>query len=95
MVSDMLYTCQYADMVFLHSLSRVFSPILAIHLGLVRETDMPCTFEGMHNNEILGIYHSGVEVAGREYCFGGHEYENLTGVFAVEPKIGPPGVIFK
>lgn len=42
-----------------------------------------------------GIFHSGVEVAGREYCFGGHEYENLTGVFAVEPKIGPPGVLFK
>ncbi|KAI7848469.1 PPPDE putative peptidase domain-containing protein [Circinella umbellata] len=43
----------------------------------------------------LGIYHSGIEVGGREYCFGGHEYDNLTGVFAVEPKIGPPGVIFK
>ncbi|KAI7880943.1 DUF862-domain-containing protein [Lichtheimia hyalospora FSU 10163] len=43
----------------------------------------------------VGIFHSGVEVAGREYCFGGHEYENLTGVFAVEPKIGPPGVLFK
>ncbi|KAI8137350.1 PPPDE putative peptidase domain-containing protein [Fennellomyces sp. T-0311] len=43
----------------------------------------------------VGIYHSGIEVGGREYCFGGHEYENLTGVFAVEPKIGPPGVLYK
>ncbi|KAI9314391.1 PPPDE putative peptidase domain-containing protein [Dichotomocladium elegans] len=43
----------------------------------------------------IGIYHSGVEIGGREYCFGGHDYDHLTGVFAVEPKIGPPGVLFK
>ncbi|KAL0096508.1 PPPDE putative peptidase domain-containing protein, partial [Phycomyces blakesleeanus] len=42
-----------------------------------------------------GIYHSGVEIHGHEYCFGGHEYEGITGVFVVEAKIGPPGVLFK
>ncbi|KAF9999469.1 hypothetical protein BGZ79_006964 [Entomortierella chlamydospora] len=29
-----------------------------------------------------------------EFNFGGHEY-NFTGVFCVEPRVGPPGVIFK
>lgn len=43
----------------------------------------------------IGIYHSGVEICGKEYCFGGHEYKNITGVFAVEAKSGPPGLIFK
>ncbi|KAI8340297.1 PPPDE putative peptidase domain-containing protein [Chlamydoabsidia padenii] len=43
----------------------------------------------------IGIYHSGVEICGKEYCFGGHEYKNVTGVFAVEPKVGPPGLLFK
>lgn len=42
----------------------------------------------------LGVFHSGVEVLGREYCFGGHEFE-FTGVFVVSPRIGPPGVLFK
>ncbi|KAI9308356.1 PPPDE putative peptidase domain-containing protein, partial [Cunninghamella echinulata] len=37
----------------------------------------------------------GVEICGKEYCFGGHEYKNITGVFAVEAKSGPPGLIFK
>ncbi|SAL97918.1 hypothetical protein [Absidia glauca] len=43
----------------------------------------------------VGIYHSGVEICGKEYCFGGHEYKNITGVFAVEAKVGPPGLLFK
>ncbi|CAO3617206.1 unnamed protein product [Cunninghamella blakesleeana] len=43
----------------------------------------------------IGIYHSGVEICGKEYCFGGHEYKNITGVFAVEAKSGPPGLSFK
>ncbi|OZJ05997.1 hypothetical protein BZG36_01153 [Bifiguratus adelaidae] len=42
----------------------------------------------------LGIYHSGLEVCDKEFCFGGHE-QDFTGVFAVEPKEGPPGVIFR
>ncbi|KAF9397597.1 hypothetical protein BGX21_008702 [Mortierella sp. AD011] len=29
-----------------------------------------------------------------EFNFGGHEY-NFTGVFCVEPRVGPPGVVFK
>ncbi|KAI7864040.1 PPPDE putative peptidase domain-containing protein, partial [Spinellus fusiger] len=42
-----------------------------------------------------GIYHSGVEIHGHEYCFGGHDYQNITGVFAVEAKVGPPGLLYK
>ncbi|KAK3806458.1 MAG: DUF862-domain-containing protein [Benniella sp.] len=42
----------------------------------------------------LGVFHSGVEILGKEFNFGGHEY-NFTGVFCVEPRVGPPGVIFK
>ncbi|GAA5797346.1 hypothetical protein HPULCUR_002729 [Helicostylum pulchrum] len=38
----------------------------------------------------IGVFHSGVEICGKEYCFGGHEVPNLTGVFVVEPKIGIP-----
>jgi len=33
----------------------------------------------------LGAYHSGVEVNGKEYCFGGHEY-SCTGVYENTPK---------
>ncbi|KAI8384884.1 PPPDE putative peptidase domain-containing protein [Radiomyces spectabilis] len=43
----------------------------------------------------VGIYHSGVEIGGQEYCFGGHEYEYITGVFAVEAKVGPAELFFK
>ncbi|KAI8069292.1 PPPDE putative peptidase domain-containing protein [Gongronella butleri] len=43
----------------------------------------------------IGIYHSGVEICGKEYCFGGHEFKDITGVFAVEAKVGPPGLLFK
>ncbi|KAI8983003.1 PPPDE putative peptidase domain-containing protein [Pilobolus umbonatus] len=43
----------------------------------------------------VGIFHSGVEIGSQEYCFGGHDYEYVTGVFMVQPKIGPQGVLFK
>ncbi|KAI8889924.1 DUF862-domain-containing protein, partial [Backusella circina FSU 941] len=43
----------------------------------------------------VGIFHSGVEVRGREYCFGGHDMPNMTGVFVIEPKIGIPELLFK
>eukprot|EP00189_Rhodosorus_marinus_P008955 CAMPEP_0184752342 /NCGR_PEP_ID=MMETSP0315-20130426/43530_1 /TAXON_ID=101924 /ORGANISM="Rhodosorus marinus, Strain UTEX LB 2760" /LENGTH=171 /DNA_ID=CAMNT_0027231669 /DNA_START=198 /DNA_END=713 /DNA_ORIENTATION=- len=33
----------------------------------------------------LGLYHSGIEVNGREYAFGGHDMEG-TGVFENEPR---------
>ncbi|KAG0271172.1 hypothetical protein BGZ95_001064 [Linnemannia exigua] len=42
----------------------------------------------------IGVFHSGVEILDKEFNFGGHEY-NFTGVFCVEPKVGPPGVVFK
>eukprot|EP01104_Vermistella_antarctica_P016727 TRINITY_DN5758_c0_g1_i1.p1 TRINITY_DN5758_c0_g1~~TRINITY_DN5758_c0_g1_i1.p1 ORF type:complete len:222 (+),score=19.99 TRINITY_DN5758_c0_g1_i1:187-852(+) len=41
----------------------------------------------------LGVFHSGVEVLGREYSYGFHEHEG-TGVFVVEPK-GAEGVWFR
>ncbi|KAI9267715.1 PPPDE putative peptidase domain-containing protein [Helicostylum pulchrum] len=43
----------------------------------------------------IGIYHSGIEIGEHEYCFGGHDYEHVTGVFMVQPKIGPQGPLFK
>ncbi|KAG0165291.1 hypothetical protein DFQ28_009701 [Apophysomyces sp. BC1034] len=43
----------------------------------------------------VGIFHSGVEICGREYCFGGHDYPNITGVFVVEPKVGLPELQLK
>lgn len=39
----------------------------------------------------VGIFHSGVEVYGVEYAFGGHEYD-APGVFATSPK-GAPGIV--
>lgn len=36
----------------------------------------------------MGLYHSGVSVYGREYCYGGHADEH-TGVFTVPPKSAP------
>ncbi|KAG9299576.1 hypothetical protein G9A89_020747 [Geosiphon pyriformis] len=42
----------------------------------------------------MGVFHSGVEILGREYNFGGHDYD-YTGVFIMKPKTGPPNVTFK
>jgi deubiquitinase DESI2 len=36
----------------------------------------------------LGVFHSGVEIDGVEYCFGGHP-ESSTGVFEVSPRTAP------
>lgn len=36
----------------------------------------------------VGIYHSGVEIYGVEYAFGGHEYD-APGVFATHPRAAP------
>ncbi|EFA85142.1 hypothetical protein PPL_02141 [Heterostelium album PN500] len=41
----------------------------------------------------LGAFHSGVELYGSEYSFGGHEY-SFTGVFEIEPRTAT-GVIFR
>lgn len=41
-----------------------------------------------------GVFHSGVEVMGVEYAFGGHEYD-YTGIFACEPRGAPGGVLFR
>jgi deubiquitinase DESI2 len=36
----------------------------------------------------VGVYHTGVEVHGIEYAFGGHDYD-LSGVFATNPREAP------
>ena len=30
-----------------------------------------------------------------EFCFGGHSMIDMTGVFKVVPRVGPPGVFFR
>lgn len=39
----------------------------------------------------MGVFHSGVEVHGREYCFGGHD-SSRSGVFTMRPRVGIPGI---
>lgn len=43
----------------------------------------------------LGIYHSGVVVAGQEWAYGGHGYEGATGVYSTLPRHAPPGARFR
>ncbi|KAI9248913.1 PPPDE putative peptidase domain-containing protein [Sporodiniella umbellata] len=43
----------------------------------------------------IGVYHTGIEIGKQEYCFAGHEQENDTGVFATQPKLTPPNLLFK
>ena len=42
----------------------------------------------------VGIFHSGLEVHGREYSFGGHDYAS-SGIFATEPREAPPPAKFR
>ncbi|KAL6779866.1 DESI3 [Auxenochlorella protothecoides x Auxenochlorella symbiontica] len=42
----------------------------------------------------VGIFHSGVEVYGVEYAYGGHEYD-APGVFATNPRQAPGTVTFR
>jgi hypothetical protein len=40
------------------------------------------------------VYHTGVEIDGVEYAFGGGTGTS-TGVFAQTPRISPPGTVYK
>ncbi|GBF94663.1 hypothetical protein Rsub_07399 [Raphidocelis subcapitata] len=42
----------------------------------------------------VGVFHTGVEVYGVEYAFGGHEYD-VSGVFATAPREAPGAVMFR
>ena len=42
----------------------------------------------------VGIFHSGLEVHGREYSFGGHDYAS-SGIFATQPREAPPPAKFR
>lgn len=44
---------------------------------------------------MLGVFHSGVEIGDKEYCFGGHDIPNVTGVFVIEPRVGIPELTLK
>jgi len=41
----------------------------------------------------LGAFHTGIEISGKEYAFGGHDY-SFTGVFEMEPRAAY-GAIFR
>ncbi|KAK9818449.1 hypothetical protein WJX74_002434 [Apatococcus lobatus] len=42
----------------------------------------------------VGVFHSGVEVYGVEYAFGGHDLD-ISGVFATSPKDAPGPVVYR
>eukprot|EP01025_Chloroclados_australasicus_P022980 TRINITY_DN2349_c0_g2_i5.p2 TRINITY_DN2349_c0_g2~~TRINITY_DN2349_c0_g2_i5.p2 ORF type:complete len:192 (-),score=11.84 TRINITY_DN2349_c0_g2_i5:1154-1729(-) len=42
----------------------------------------------------LGVYHTGVEIFGIEFAYGGHDY-NSSGVFATKPRQAPGEVQFR
>lgn len=78
-----MYSC---SLVLLQTLATVWA------LVIMNQTSIQALF--IQKIEI-GIYHSGIEIGEHEYCFGGHDYEHVTGVFMVQPKIGPQGLLFK
>lgn len=80
---------------FNFSCSLVFSQTLAMRWASVRTDGMNDATTHSKHVFVSGIYHSGIEIGEHEYCFGGHDYENVTGVFMVQPKVGPQGLLFK
>ncbi|KAG4303318.1 hypothetical protein PCK1_000282 [Pneumocystis canis] len=43
----------------------------------------------------IGIYHSGVVVGDKEYAYGGHHIENVSGIYTTIPRTLPPGGRFR
>ncbi|KAK9324136.1 PPPDE putative peptidase domain-containing protein [Lipomyces orientalis] len=41
----------------------------------------------------IGVYHSAVEIDGREYAYGGHEEHGISGIYYSKPKTPLPGGI--
>jgi len=42
----------------------------------------------------MGIHHSGVQVHGREWAFGGGN-DDGSGIWCAQPRVAPPGVVFR
>lgn len=43
----------------------------------------------------VGIYHSGVVIGDKEYAYGGHPVENVSGIYTTVPRTLPPGGRFR
>lgn len=42
-----------------------------------------------------GLLHTGVVIGDKEYAFGGHDLEAVTGVYSTKPRTTPPGGTFR
>ncbi|EMR09554.1 hypothetical protein PNEG_02140 [Pneumocystis murina B123] len=43
----------------------------------------------------IGIYHSGLVIGDKEYAYGGHSLENVSGIYTTVPRTIPPGGRFR
>nr|CAG8537945.1 7315_t:CDS:2 [Entrophospora candida] len=61
--------------------------------GLMIDKDLDASQIKKEIRSIKGVFHSGVEILGREYNFGGSDDE-CTGIFELPPRVGPPNVTY-